>query len=124
MTIVAVEPGGFTCPEGEEPQGNRGGRGVPLDEFMQLTKIPIIVYYGDYIPAEETNASSLNFWRNVLATARQWAAVVNKHGGDVTIVHLPQVGIKGNTHFIQSDLNNTVVADHLSQWLKQKGLDK
>ncbi|HEY0892459.1 MAG TPA: alpha/beta fold hydrolase, partial [Cellvibrio sp.] len=104
--IIAIEPGGFTFPEGEVPGGNRGGRGVPLTEFLRLTKIPIVVYYGDYIPSQETNAASLNFWRTVLATARQWAKVVNAHGGNATIVHLPEAGIKGNTHFIMSDLNN------------------
>lgn len=122
--VVAYEPGGFTFPEGEEPEGNRGGKGVPMNEFMKLTKIPIVVYYGDYIPTEETNAASLNFWRNILATAKQWAKVVNSHGGDVTIVHLPEVGIKGNTHFLMSDLNNVEVAGLLSKWLKEKGLDK
>ncbi|MBB2146855.1 alpha/beta fold hydrolase [Pedobacter sp. LMG 31464] len=122
--IVAIEPGGFAFPEGEVPEGNRGGKGLPLNEFMKLTKIPIVVYFGDFIPKEEANAASLNFWRNVLATARQWAKVVNAHGGDVTIVHLPEIGIKGNTHFVMSDLNNKEVADVLTKWLKEKGLDK
>ncbi len=122
--IVAIEPGGFVFPEGETPADNRGGKGIPLDDFKKLTKIPIVVYFGDYIPKEETNAASLNFWRNVLATARQWAKVVNAHGGDATIVYLPDTGIKGNTHFIMSDLNNVAIADLISKWLKEKGLDK
>lgn len=121
--VVAIEPGGFVFPEGEAPEGNRGGAGIPLQEFMKLTKIPIVVYYGDNIPQEETNAASLNFWRNVLATARRWAKVVNAHGGDVIIVHLPEIGIKGNTHFIMSDLNNKEIAGLLSGWLKEKNLD-
>ncbi|MCJ7935730.1 MAG: alpha/beta fold hydrolase [Chryseobacterium sp.] len=122
--IVAIEPGGFTFPEGEVPQGNRGGKGVPLNEFLKLTKIPIVVYYGDYIPSEETNAASLNFWHNVLATAKQWAKVINANGGDATIVHLPEIGIKGNTHFIMSDLNNREIARLIVKWSKEKGLDK
>ncbi len=122
--IVAYEPGGFTFPEGEVPDGNRGGKGVPFDEFMKLTKIPIVIYFGDFIPKEETQAASLNFWRSVLATARQWAKVVNSHGGDATIVHLPEIGIKGNTHFPMSDLNSEEVAGVLEKWLRQKGLDK
>jgi hypothetical protein len=24
---------------------------------------------------------------------------VNRHGGDVTLVHLPEIGIRGNTRF-------------------------
>ena len=122
--IVSYEPGQFVFPEGKVPEGNRSGVGVPLNEFMKLTKIPIVVYFGDFIPKEETNVPSLNFWRTVLNTARQWANVVNAHGGDVTIVHLPEIGIKGNTHFIMSDLNNVEIANLLSTWLKGKGLDK
>ncbi len=121
--IVAIEPGGFTFPEGEVPEGNRGGRGVPLIEFMKLTKIPIIVYFGDYIPKEETAAASLNFWRSVLATARQWASVVNAHGGDVTVIHLPEIGIKGNTHFLMSDLNSKEIAALIFNWIKEKKLN-
>ncbi|MBT1712398.1 alpha/beta hydrolase, partial [Fulvivirgaceae bacterium PWU5] len=56
--------------------------------------------------------------------SRFWAARVNKYGGDATVVHLPEVGIKGNTHFLFSDLNNVEVANLLSKWLKEKGLDK
>jgi len=122
--VVAYEPGGFAFPEGEVPEGNRGGRGIPLADFKKLTQIPIVVYFGDYIPKEETNAASLNFWQNVLATARQWAKVVNAHGGDVTIVHLPEIGLNGNTHFPMSDLNSNEVAAVLEKWLKEKGLDK
>lgn len=122
--VIAIEPGGFAFPEGETPADNRGGKGVPLEEFKKLTKVPIVVYYGDYIPKEETKAYSLNFWRNVLATARQWAKVVNAHGGDATIVYLPDTGIKGNTHFIMSDLNNAEIAALIAKWIKEKGLDK
>jgi pimeloyl-ACP methyl ester carboxylesterase len=122
--IVSYEPGGFVFPEGEVPANNRGGAGVPLDEFLKLTKIPIVVYFGDFIPEKETNIPSLDFWRTALATARQWAKVVNAHGGDATIVHLPEIGIKGNTHFPMSDLNNKEVAAVLSKWLNDKKLNK
>lgn len=48
---------------------------------------------------------------------------MNKHGGDVTLVDLPAVGIGGNTHFPMSDLNNLQVADLLSKFLADKKLD-
>ena len=48
---------------------------------------------------------------------------MNRRGGDVTLVHLPALGIRGNTHFPFSDLNNLQIADLLSAYLKQKGLD-
>jgi hypothetical protein len=36
---------------------------------------------------------------------------------------LPEVGIKGNTHFLMSDLNNVKIANMISDWLKEKELD-
>ena len=62
-------------------------------------------------------------WRVRLAMARRWAEAVNRHGGDVTIVHLPELGIRGNTHFPFSDLNKLEIAELLSTFLKKKGLD-
>jgi hypothetical protein len=58
-----------------------------------------------------------------LAMARLWRDAVNRHGGDVTLVHLPEMGIRGNTHFPFSDLNNLQIADLLSAFLEEKGLD-
>ncbi|MCQ8228092.1 alpha/beta fold hydrolase [Pantoea sp. MMK3] len=65
---------------------------------------------------------SQDSWRVRLAMARQWRDVVNKHGGDVQVIHLPEIGIKGNTHFPFSDLNNVQIADQVSHFLQQKHL--
>lgn len=128
--IVSYEPGsGFLFPEGEVPPpiessgGNLTAPVVPMAEFMKLTKIPIIIYYGDNIPATPSPNGGADGWRARLAMARLWRDAVNRQGGDVTVVHLPEVGLKGNTHFPFSDLNNLQVADLMSNWLKEKGLD-
>ena len=129
--IVSYEPGsGFLFPEGEvpDPIPSSGGTleafGIPMDEFMQLTKIPIVIYYGDFIPEEPNPNPGQDGWRVRLEMARLWADAVNSHGGDVTVVHLPEIGINGNTHFPFSDLNNVEIADLMSEWLNEKGLDK
>lgn len=129
--IVSYEPGsGFLFPEGEVPAPMQSAGGtldavaVPMTEFMQLTKIPIVIYYGDFIPNEPSANPGQDGWRVRLAMAKLWRDAVNKHGGDVTVVHLPEIGIKGNTHFPFSDLNNVEIADLMSEWLKNKGLDK
>lgn len=49
-------------------------------------------------------------WRVRLAMERLWVAAVDRHGSDATLVHLPEVGLRGNTHFPFSDLNNEQVA--------------
>lgn len=131
--VVAYEPySSFVFPPGELPApiksaglfGDLKGSEIPLADFSKLTKIPIVIYYGDNIAKEPTNIWNMDHWRSGLEMARLWAAIINKHGGDATVVHLPEKGINGNTHFPFSDLNNIQVADELSKWLKQKGLDK
>ena len=128
--IVSYEPGsGFVFPEGEVPPTleSSGGRleavGVPLSQFMRLIKIPIIIYYGDNIPEKPNPNPGQDGWRARLEMARFWRDAVNRHGGDVSVVHLPEIGIKGNTHFPFSDLNNIEIANLMSGWLKEKGLD-
>ena len=96
--------------------------GIPMSEFMELTKIPIIIYYGDNIPAAPTNSHADN-WRIRLEMARLFRDAVNRRGGDVAVVSLPEIGIRGNTHFPFADLNNIEVADNLSKFLKGKKLD-
>ncbi len=129
--IVSYEPGsGFLFPEGEVPApipmagGTLVAFGVPLSDFMKLTKIPIVIYYGDFIPEKPMDNPGQDGWRARFEMARLWRDVVNRHGGDVTVVHLPEIGIKGNTHFPFSDLNNIEIADLMSEWLNKKGLDK
>ena len=131
--VVAYEPySGFVFPEGELPLpiksnglfGELKGVEIPLSDFNKLTKIPIVIYYGDNIADKPTEVWNKDHWRSGLEMARLWAATINRHGGDATVIHLPEIGIKGNTHFPFSDLNNIEVADELSKWLKQKGLDK
>ena len=58
-----------------------------------------------------------------LAMARLWVDAVNRHGGDATLVHLPEIGITGNTHFLMSDLNNVQIAGLIADWLSAKDLD-
>lgn len=129
--IVSYEPGsGFLFPEGDvpSPMPSSGGTleavGVPMPDFIKLTRIPIVIYYGDFIPEEPHPNPGQDGWRVRLEMARLWRDAVNRHGGDVTVVHLPGIGIKGNTHFPFSDLNNVEIADLMSDWLKEKGLDE
>ena len=64
--------------------------------FVELTKIPIIIYYGDFIPEEPMDNPGQDGWRARLEMARLWMNAVNSNGGDVTVVHLPEIGIKGS----------------------------
>lgn len=128
--IVALEPGsGFIFPEGELPEAMPSAAGtltpeaVPLADFEKLTRIPIVIYYGDNFPTEPTAERGQDNWRVRLAMAKLWVDAINKRGGDAQLVHLPEIGIKGNTHFLMSDLNNIEIADQISKFLAEKNLD-
>jgi pimeloyl-ACP methyl ester carboxylesterase len=128
--VVSYEPGsGFIFPVGEVPSpmhssgGTLEATGVPLSDFMKLTKIPIVITYGDYIPEHPSANPGQDQWRVRLEMARLWRDAVNARGGDVSVVHLPEIGIRGNTHFPFSDLNNLEIADLMSKFLEKKGLD-
>lgn len=53
-----------------------------------------------------------------------FAPCINRHGGDATVVHLPELGIRGNSHSLFAEKNNVQRADLLSAWLAERGLDR
>lgn len=128
--VVSIEPGsGFVFPEDELPDAMPSSNGtlepvpISLEEFEALTRVPIIVYYGDNIPTEPTDIAGQDNWRTRVAMAQLWVDAINRHGGDATFVSLTEQGIDGNTHFAFSDLNNHVIADLISAFLAEKNLD-
>ena len=130
--IISYEPGsGFVFPEDETPQpletispfGALSAVSIPLEDFLKLTHMPIVIYYGDYIATTPSSNWAMDSWRVRLQMARLFADCINRHGGDATVVHLPELGINGNSHFLFAEKNNVLLADLLSTWLHEKGLD-
>lgn len=131
--VIALEPGTFPFPSGEVPEVEETtspfpakGQSISREDFMKLTKIPIVVYFGDNIPSDDKMVDNWGFdnWRVRLNLAKKWEKVMKKYGGDVEIVYLPDVGVKGSTHFMMSDLNNIELANVMEKWLQSKGLTK
>ncbi|WP_066796652.1 alpha/beta hydrolase [Sphingomonas soli] len=117
--IVAYETPGFVFPEGEGPQlapGKFGPVYVSAGEFRKLTRFPIQLVWGD-------NLDRSPLWKNNFEIARSWVEIVNRHGGKAEILHLPDRGLKGNTHIPFADMNNVAVADLLSEFLRRHRLD-
>ncbi len=131
--IVAWEQGGtpFVFPENEMPRITKArfehlsasAIGVPMEDFLKLTRIPIVLYYGDHIRLGSKNVGE-DKWGTEMAMAQQFVDTINRHGGDATLVHLPKIGIRSNSHFLMGEENNAQLADLMANWLKTKGLDK
>ena len=127
--VVAYEPGsGFVFPEGEVPapmpsaNGTLEGVSRAACRLHEADEDPDRhVLRRQYPSSPPHPAETIGVSRLVMA--RLWRDAVNRHGGDVTLVHLPEIGIRGNTHFPFSDLNNVQIADLMAEFLKNKGLD-
>ena len=108
--IVAIEPGG--TPE------------VGSSEYHKFlkAKIPMIIYFGDYIDNGPENIMSTGFWKQVRDMAIDFAKHYNEDGGDATVIDLPKIGITGNSHFMFQEMNNAEIAEHIEKWLNERGL--
>ena len=105
--IAAYEPGsGFPFPKGEVP--------APIANNS---------FFGDLKADEVTKHPHNDYWRAAAMMADAFVKAVNRHGGDARVVHLPDLGIRGNSHFPFAEKNNVEVAGALEAWLKEKRLD-
>jgi hypothetical protein len=134
-SIVSYEPGEFVFPAGELPppiamadgRFDSPGREVPREDFLALTRMPIQMVWGDYIPRDVDPRNvgplaTLDNRRRNLVRSQLMAEAINRHGGDATVLILPEIGIVGNTHFPMLDSNNVEIADLLSEVMSAKGL--
>ena len=130
--IVAIEPGSFAFPKGEAPDPIPNSSPftpitpvtLPADAFAALCRAPILVVFGDGIAAAPDKANwPADGWRARVEMARLFVDCVNRHGGDATLLLLPERGLRGNTHFPFADTNSEAVADQIAAWLRDKGLD-
>ena len=56
-------------------------------------------------------------WTTSMQQCRDFAASIQNEGGDVTFMHLPEMGIQGNTHMFMLDKNSLQIADLLRDWM-------
>lgn len=131
--VIAFEPGHCVFPEDERLEEIDYGTEevaktqipvkVSSEEFEKLTRIPILIIFGDFIASEPSPVFNVNVWRVARMRAEQFARFINKRGGDARVIRLPELGIKGNTHAPFADLNNKEIASLMEAWLREKGLD-
>ena len=96
---------------------------IPLDDFLKLTKIPIQIVWADGI-AQPSPFPGVDNVRVGKYNAGKMVESINRHGGNASMLSLPDLGIYGNTHFMYSDMNNVEIADLMSKFLHDQKLDK
>lgn len=128
--VVSIEPGsGFVFPKGYVPDAITTSAGtlapvtISMDDFKALTKLPILILYGDNIPLEPTGIPGKDNWYMRLVMAKKWVQTINQFGGNAKVIHLPEIGIKGNTHFMFADLNNEQIANLIFEYFEYENLN-
>lgn len=135
--MVSFEPLCMSFPEGEEPKPAVQADGsvfpytcgtVPLAEFKKLTKMPILLVWGDFIPwkMDPKNVGPRLFLDTRRIMRERWIAwvdAVNRHGGNAKNLFLPEVGVTGNTHYPYADTNAEQVAAAINRWIREQKLD-
>ena len=78
---------------------------------------PILVVIGD-------NAKDHPRWKAIRQHSVNYQTAFQAAGGNLDLVDLPDVGIKGNSHMVMMDQNSDKVADLIQAWLVKKGLGR
>jgi hypothetical protein len=127
--IIGLESTGVPCPSDNPFPAVVGNYGtttctqVPPADFAKLARIPILLEFGDNIPSGPANSFGLDFWYRMHAIDLEFMNAINAMGGHVTLLELTAKGIRGNTHFAFTDLNNSQVADLVADYLHANHLD-
>jgi pimeloyl-ACP methyl ester carboxylesterase len=89
---------------------------LSAQQITTLAKIPTLVIFGDHL-GDVPSVSA--FWLGIFQGCQQFVAQINAAGGDATMLHLPDVGLLGNSHMLMQDKNNLHVAGLILQWINK-----
>lgn len=94
---------------------------VETEDISSLKNIPFLHVWGDFLGGEYVNDRFT--WVGDYAyegTMRKLHHKIQELGGDSTWVHLPEIGIKGNSHAMMNENNSDEIADLIANWLDER----
>jgi pimeloyl-ACP methyl ester carboxylesterase len=83
-------------------------------QITALARIPTLVMFGDHLGDV---APGIVNWKTTYEGCSAYVDKVKAAGGDITMMWLPTMGIKGNSHMLMQDRNNLQLADLILGWL-------
>jgi hypothetical protein len=104
------------------PAGIRGNISIEMPcvtsfsaaQLATLAKIPTLIMFGDHLG--DVTGGPAN-WAQSFASCNTFVDQLKKAGGDAEMMHLPALGIKGNSHMLMQDRNSDQLADLVIAWL-------
>jgi hypothetical protein len=83
-------------------------------QLSTLAKIPTLIMFGDHL--DDAGGGPAN-WGQSFKSCSTFADQLKKAGGDAEMMHLPALGIKGNSHMLMQDRNSDQLADLVINWI-------
>jgi hypothetical protein len=83
-------------------------------QLSTLAKIPILIMFGDHLGDVRGGPAS---WTTSFEGCEKFVQQVKDAGGDAQMMHLPKLGILGNSHMLMQDKNNVQLADLILSWI-------
>jgi pimeloyl-ACP methyl ester carboxylesterase len=104
-----------------DPKGIRGLVSIEMpcpelsaEQIAALARIPTLVMFGDHLGDVKGGPAN---WAESLATCERYVERVKAAGGNAEMMHLPKLGIRGNSHMLMQDRNNLQLADLILAWI-------
>jgi hypothetical protein len=105
-----------------DPKGIRGIVSIEMPcettlastQIETLAQIPTLVMFGDHLGDVTGGPVS---WQQSFETCNAFVDQLKKAGGDAQMMHLPALGIKGNSHMLMQDRNSDELADLVIAWI-------
>jgi pimeloyl-ACP methyl ester carboxylesterase len=90
---------------------------LPAAKIATLAKIPTLLMFGDHL-GDIPPGGPVN-WQQAFEGCKVFAAQLKAADGDVEVMHLPALGIRGNSHMLMQDRNSDRLADLVIAWIDQ-----
>jgi pimeloyl-ACP methyl ester carboxylesterase len=105
-----------------DPQGIKGIVSIEMPcaadltpaQIATLAKIPTLMMFGDHL--DDVTGGPVS-WSRSFATCNAFVNELRNAGGDAEMMHLPALGIRGNSHMLMQDKNSDRLADLVLAWI-------
>lgn len=101
--LVAIEPTGCNSATYTE------------DQIERLAKKPMLIVFGDHLDAPQRYGMQ---WTDAYSDCLTFVNRINASKGHATLLHIPDLGIRGNSHMMMQDRNNLQIADLIIRWIR------
>jgi pimeloyl-ACP methyl ester carboxylesterase len=108
-----------------DPTGVRGIASIEMpcatdlsaEQLATLARIPTLIMFGDHL--KDMPTGGLVNWPRSLESCEDFVTQLRQAGGDAVLMHLPELGIRGNSHMLMQDRNSDELADLVIAWIDE-----